>query len=463
MIFHKQLNTIFFSLMLARLAVGASTNNVAGADLFARPLSLADAMDIALRQNSQILKSKADLEASYGVAIQTRAILIPKVVAGGNYGAQDPGSVEKVHIPAIPPFFAGADLPSSYQHWAADLRVTQSIYEGGRMSSSRRTSRLTKEQAILQHQAILADSLLAVYIAYEDALLASQLIAVQEASIKLLSGELDDAKSRFNAGSVPRFDVLRAEVELANARPNLISARNAFRIAKDNLTDVLGVDLPRTVLEDIPLELSGKLEVRPYEIELPAAVGQAIAKRPELAALRKAEMLRDEAVVNARAGNRPSAQIYAGYMWHNPYNRNDIGADISGLEAGAQFTWNIFDGQLTRGKIKEAEALHARSKTEVAEAARHIELEVRTAYSQFIQAKEVLESQKKVQEQAEEALRLAEARLKAGSGIQLDVLNAQTSLTAARTTQIQALHDHSVARVRLQRAIGDFPETIIVK
>jgi outer membrane protein TolC len=86
---------------------------------------------------------------------------------------------------------------------------------------------------------------------------------------------------------------------------------------------------------------------------------------------------------------------------------------------------------------------------------RQIELEVRTAYSDFIEAREVLESQQKVQEQADEALREARARAEAGTGTQLDVLDAETSLTQARTTQIQALHDYAVARARLERAIGE--------
>jgi outer membrane protein TolC len=85
---------------------------------------------------------------------------------------------------------------------------------------------------------------------------------------------------------------------------------------------------------------------------------------------------------------------------------------------------------------------------------REIELNVRTQYSQFIEATEVLESQKKVQEQAEETLRLAAARSSAGTGTQLDVLSAQTSLTEARSTQVQALHDYDVARARLERAMG---------
>ena len=85
---------------------------------------------------------------------------------------------------------------------------------------------------------------------------------------------------------------------------------------------------------------------------------------------------------------------------------------------------------------------------------RQIELQVRTAYSLFIEAKEVLDSQKTVQAEAEEALREAEARAAAGTGTQLDVLDAQTSLTQARTTEIQALHDYAVARAKLERAIG---------
>jgi len=91
-------------------------------------------------------------------------------------------------------------------------------------------------------------------------------------------------------------------------------------------------------------------------------------------------------------------------------------------------------------------------------------LEVRGAYSNFIEAKEVLESQKKVVEQAEEALRLANARADAGTGTQLDVLSAQTALTEARSTQVQALRDYAVARARLERAVGNSaPQSIAEK
>jgi outer membrane protein len=121
---------------------------------------------------------------------------------------------------------------------------------------------------------------------------------------------------------------------------------------------------------------------------------------------------------------------------------------------GLQVDWYLFDGFATRGKVAQAKAAHEKSRVELNDVGGQIELEVRTAYSVFIGANEVLESQKKVQEQADEALRLAKSRAAAGTGTQLDVLSAETALTEARTTQIQAQYEYAVAVARLERAIG---------
>jgi outer membrane protein TolC len=243
-------------------------------------------------------------------------------------------------------------------------------------------------------------------------------------------------------------------VELANARPRLIRARNSFRIAKINLANVLGFNVSRETFEDIPMTLSDKLEATPYSIALPGAIGIALERRSELGALRKATALRDEDVITARAAYKPSLQAYGGYDAHNSIFTTDLSDELHGWIAGVQLNWDIFDGFRTRGKVKESLALKEKAGVDLDDMARRIELEVRTAYSNFIEAREVLESQKKVVEEGEEALRLASARSEAGAGTQLDVLSAQTALTEARTTQIQALHDYVVARARLERAVG---------
>ncbi len=444
--------TAAFLLLLAAqpAAAVAPTNPAASAANdpragIARPLSLADALNTSLQQSAAILKAKNDLESTYGLVVQTRAIALPKVQATGNFTHTDPGAIEN---------FANILQPN--QSWNAGLKIVQSIYEGGRLGSAIRAARLTKEQALLEYQTVVSDTLLATRVAYYDTLLAAQQITVNEASVNLLGKELEDQKRRYDAGTVPKFNVLRAEVSVANARPALIRARNDYRLAKNRFSNLLGYNLPRDIWEDVPLQLTDTLAAEPYSVDLPSAIQQALEKRTELGALRKARQLQDENVINARAGYQPTVQAFAGYGWRNVQFTQPITLDhqINGWQAGVQLNWNIFDGFLTKGKVMQAKAQRERAGTELDDTSRQVELQVRTAYSTFIEAREVLDSQVKVQEQADEALRLSRARADAGTGTQLDVLNAETQLTQSRTTQIVALHDYAVARARLERAIG---------
>lgn len=441
---------------LAAITSRAANDASGSTNLFGHPLSRENAIAIALKQNSAILKGKADLAAAHGIVVQLRAIAYPTITAHGAYNAEQSTLIEQFPLPA--PFSSDIQFPT--QNWNSDIRVQQSIYEGGRMTSAFRSAKLTRDQALLNYQALLADTLLSVRVAYDDVLVAMADVAVNEASVKLLTREWENTKRRYEAGKVPQFDVLRAHVELANENPKLIQARNSYRISKNNLLNLLGVNLPQSVWADVPLELSDSLQAVPLPLDLPAALASALTNRPELGALRKAEALRLEDLVVAKAGFKPSAQVFGGYEWTSlPYG-NDLSADLYGWIAGAQLSWNIFDSGLTRGRIMESRANYERARLDVDDRRRQIELEVRTAYSDFIEAREVLESQKEVVGEAEEALRLAEARFGAGSGTELDVLDAQTALTQARTTQAQSLHDYSVARARLERAAGEDMEIV---
>jgi len=421
-----------------------------------RPLSLTDCLNLAFQQNATILKARNDLEASYGVVVQTRAIALPQLQATGQYKDTEPSAIE--NFPG-PPGTPGIVPPN--QNWNAGVQIVQSIYEGGKLVAALQAASTTKKQALAQYQTAVADTMLAIRLAYYDVLLAAQQITVNEASVNLLQKELEDQQRRYNAGTVPHFNVLRAEVAVANERPNLIQARNNYRITKNNLSNLLGYNLPRDIWEDIPLNLTDTLDAAPYQLDLPAGIQQALSRRTELVALRQTAELQRLNVVNAKAGYKPNLQVFAGYNWVNTqfgnpptYPTPGLNEYLNGWNAGAQVSWDIFDGMLTRGKVVQARALYDKSRTDLDDKARQIELEVRTAYSDFIMAREVLDSQVKVQEEAEEALREASARADAGTGTQLDVLDAQTSLTQARTTEIQALHDYDAARAKLERAIG---------
>lgn len=438
-----------FALCLAVGMVGAADSPSGYSQApqpFGGPLSLADAVNLALRQSPSILRAQKDVEAASGIAIQTRAIALPTLGIGGNFAAVQRTDVDIFEAPG---FTFGTP-----ENWSSQVKLVQSLYQGGRMLSAFRAATLTREQSLLTYQTTVADTVLSVQLAYYDVLLAGQQITVQEASVQLLTNELSATMRRFEAGTVPRFNVLRAEVELANARPKLITAKNSFRISKNNLANLLGLNVPAGTYQDIPLMLSGKLEAESFDMELPAAISQALEKRTELGSLRKAEALRKEDLVTAKAGYRPVLQGYVGYDIHNSMLSSDLAVTDHGWIAGVQLSWNLFDGMRTQGRIREAAANYERAGIDLDDKRRGVELDVRTAFSNFIEAREVLESQKKVVEEAEEALRLATTRSDAGTGTQLDVLSAQTALTEARTTQVQALHDYEAARAKLQRAVG---------
>ena len=438
----------------AQVSSGGASTNVPG--WITQPLSLVDALNLTLKQNSTIQKAQADLESQRGLVIQTRAVALPTLAATGNATRSDQALIQNF------PFSSGPTngfqpILTPRDSWSSAITLTQTIYQGGRTLSALRAAQLTKDQAILNYESAVADALLVTRTNYYGVLLAEQQIVVNEASTNLLTKQLEDQQRRYDAGTVPRFNVLQAEVALDNASPPVINARNAYRIAKNNLCNQLGYNLPRDVWEDIPLRLTDKLDSDPYNIELPAAIAQALQRRTELQALKKTEALQRENIINAKAGYKPTISAFAAWDWRSSQFEPDPNnkTEYDGWQIGGQFTWSIFDGASTRGKIIQAKAELEHARADVEDRARIIELEVRTDYSTFINASEVLQSQIKVQEEAEEALRLAKARADAGTGTQLDVLNAQTQLTQARTTQIQALHDYDVARARLRRAIGE--------
>jgi outer membrane protein TolC len=435
--------TLFLLLAVFTFAVSAEETNAPA--WLSRPLSQADCINIALAQNADILKAKSDLEASAGVVVQTRAVALPTLQAGSEVKHSEPQAIES---------FPNSTPPNN--NWNSDIQIVQGIYEGGKLIAAIQAASATKKQSIAQYQTQVADTLLAVRLAYYDVLLAAQQITVNEASVKLLQKELDDQQRRFDAGTVPHFNVLRAEVALANAKPNLFHATSQYRVSKNVLANLLGYNLPREVLENIPLNLTDTFDITSWNMILPDAIQQALERRTELADLREQVVLQNLNIVNAKSGYKPTVQAFAGYTWNNSQftDPNDLSYTIHGWNVGGQLTWAFFDGGLTIGKVQQAKALYKKSQTELEDRSRQIELDVRTAYSDFLEAKEVLDSQTKVQEQAEEALREANARFDAGTGTQLDVLDAETSLTQARTTQVQALHDYATARARLERAIG---------
>jgi outer membrane protein len=125
-----------------------------------------------------------------------------------------------------------------------------------------------------------------------------------------------------------------------------------------------------------------------------------------------------------------------------------------GLFVGLQSQWNIFDGRATAGRVAQARSIVEQTRLTLVERELATEVEVRRAFSSWQEATELVEASRRVVEQAEEAVRLANARYSAGTGTQLDVLQAQVELTTARSNQVQAYFNYNVSIASLRQAMG---------
>ena len=129
---------------MAGASAQATSTTAAGTNAPAwitQPLSLVDSLNLALSQNATILKAKSDLQATYGVVVQTRAVALPQVLATGQYKRTERSAIETFPVPNI--------APQPDQNWNAGIQIVQSIYEGGKMLAAIRAARLTKEQSLL--------------------------------------------------------------------------------------------------------------------------------------------------------------------------------------------------------------------------------------------------------------------------------------------------------------------------
>jgi outer membrane protein TolC len=412
-------------------------------------LRLQDCLDLALRQNPTILKAREEIRRNQGVVVEVRAQAVPQVTASGSYQQVAKSTLDSIPVPGFPSVFGNQEQP-----WTAQIQVSQLVYAGGRVNAALRAAKLSDQIAALGFQSAVADTILDVRKDFYQILLDVALVDVREQSVTLLEEQLHDAQSRFDAGTVPRFNVLRAEVELENAKPPLIRAQNDLRISKESLVKLLAIDAANQTNAFTPINFEGKLVYEHRDWELATALEQALQRRPELLSAERQIHVAEANVQVASSGYKPQASVFGNYGWHDYSFTNRLDDTREGWILGANVSWALFDGMLTRGKITEARAQLQEANLDYADTRRQVELDVRQAYSDYLQTLELIEAQKKTVEEAEESLRLAEARFRAGTGTQLDVLSAQTALTEARSNEIQALHDYNVAIATLERVTG---------
>jgi len=450
---------LFASLALAQPSPPSGQST---ASLATPTLTLPDALRYAIEHNPAIAQARERIREQQGVVLEVRAQQIPNLALSGDISANDRD--------------LSAGFPAQNRNWGMGVVASQLLYSGGGALASSRSARLAVQAAELELQAIVNEALLSVRTLFYGALLAKEQVAVQEENLKLLEEQLKDVQSRFAAGSVSNFEVLRAQVALANGQPDLITARNDYRLAIEELRRALGV--PRAATSALtsattpaqgatslpPLAGELALEGTPAqtvdEASLMASLSAARANRPELQRLSKLAQVGENQVVAARSGYLPRLSAFGRYDWQRGGPSTGWSDRRDGWTAGLQTQWAVFDGRATAGRSAQAKSRLVQTRLALEETELAIDVEVRRAHSSLTEASELVSASAKVVEQADEALRLARVRYAAGTATQLDVLTSQVELTRARLNQWQSVYRYNVALAALRQATGT-PDPLI--
>lgn len=404
-------------------------------------LDLRTAINYAIDNNFAIRQARERIQQQEGVILEVKARALPNVSAIGDYSRND----EEI----------SQSVPANEQSWTIAIQARQAIYAGGGIKSALDAQKVVREASLLELRSVINSALLEVRTRFFNVLLAREQIKVQEQNVKLLQEQLTNAKNRFEAGSVSNFEVLRAEVELANAQPQLIRARNSFRTSTDQLRQSIGyTNTTQENLRRVP-EFVGTLDFTPATYDLQASLDTARLNRPEILRFSKLVQAQERSVDYAKAGYRPSVDLVGSYGLYKDNSSNRFRDSRDGWTVGVESTWAIFDGRATQGRVAQARSLARQASLTLNEQILAVEVEVRSALSSLQEAAELAEAAVKVVGQAEESLRLSDARYGAGSATQLDVLSTQVALTQARDNQLQANYSYNVALANLRRALGE--------
>jgi outer membrane protein TolC len=408
-------------------------------------LTIQDAITAAIQKNPDILVAAQELNTTSGRFISIRSSIIPKVTVKSDYGYT---SRELNFVDDL-----GAQNVNDEQ-WGVNVEFSQLIYDGGAVVSGIRAAISDEVESYYRLRGVIDQVIFEVKTNFYEVVLNRALIIANQQSVDLLAEQLKDQQNRYEAGTVPRFNVLQAEVALANAKPPLIEAENNYRVSMYRLVRLLGKDYPAGFPTEVPFNVVGKLDYNARDFNADDAVRSAVTRNPDLKAQRQV-ILGEAARVNKEfAGYLPQINAKAVQTNQSDMLTSSLTNMVNGWFFGITGSWAVWDGLLTYGNVKTAKARMEQAKINYDNGVREVILQVQQAISNILQAKETVDSQEASVVQGVEALRLAQERLDAGAGTQLDVLNQQTSLLQSQTFLLQAYYSYIKGVADYDRALS---------
>ena len=442
-------------------------------------LTLEKSIDIAFEKNPELQKMEKEVAKARASVWEAYSNILPQINASATYQHSwdiqtntipnfmkmmlmpQPGTLTP-QLEEIFSAYAGAmpdyvslsfGLENTYIYGAT---LTQPLFLGGAgvagvkiAGAAQRAAEQTLES---QRQNLVYSTTNAFY----ACLLTGQIVSVQEEALAQAEKNFDLVTKKYDVGSASGFDKMRAEVEVANLKPQLISARNNKKASLTALKTVLGLD------RDTIIEVSGAFKFIQDDLDVKGLAEyqqMALTRRPEVHALDEQKYIAQKGVTIAKSSFMPKVFFQTDYSYMamlpnqslSKLSQNDFS---KGFTSAISLSIPLFTGFKNAKTYQKAKLDYNMTLDVVKQLTDGINAEVEFSYNAYIEAKEKYDAANQSVDLATEALRLANMMYDEGANTQLDVLNSQLALTQARLNYVSSIYEYQMARYSLQKATG---------
>lgn len=411
-------------------------------------LGVEEAVARAVRLSEEVLIARAEQARAEGLVREVRARSLPSLSAEFDYTRNIQRPVLFFNTPdGVQQISIGNDNDYTF-----GLRLEQSLLDFS-LGPARRAARLSAEAGEAEVEAARTGAALRARLAYYAALLDRELVTVQEKALAQARARLEQVEMMHRAGTASDFDLLTAQVEVENIRPQLIEARN--RLALDLNELKRAVDLPIEAEIALTDSLAPPEAFDPPSLEEAAAL--AIRWRPDLRAQQALVDLQRQNLTAQRRAALPAFDLFATLTRRGSSDAFFPGErDFSqSATLGVSFSLPLFDGRERAGLVQQAEAATDRERFRLERVEEEVRLEVQQALQNLESAGEQVTASASNVRRAERALEIAQTRFRNGLSTQVELNDAELAATRARTNHARALYAFHVARARLRAALGE--------
>ncbi|BAY79573.1 outer membrane efflux protein (plasmid) [Nostoc linckia NIES-25] len=409
-----------------------------------QPITLGQALELARRNNRDLQVALLELQRSRYALKEAEATLLPTLGISADLTRSQSSSNQLRDELSGPNSLSSTDDPNT--NFSGQAQLSYDLYTSG-LNKARRNA--AREQVRFNELAVETQSeeiRLNVTTDYYNLQQSDEQVRIAQSAVQNSEASLRDAEALERAGVGTRFDVLRSQVNLANAQQDLTNARSQQAIARRQLATRISLPQAINISAADPVQLAGL-----WDLTLEESIVRAFQNRPELQQQLAQRNINEQQRRQALAELGPQVSLVASYDLLDQFD--DSVSVTDGYSFGVRATLNLFDGGAARARASQQRVNIAIAETQFAEQRNQIRFQVEQAFSNQQSNLENVQTANTALEQAREALRLARLRFQAGVGTQTDVINSENDLTRAEGNRVTAILDYNRALAQLQRSV----------